>query len=258
MWGNRWGKVTGLRIEGKDKVELFQQSLLQKLSPKDFGLRRVDLKLDSERAVQGPVDFSQLFMGFGFFVMLAGFSLSAMLFGFSLEQRNRQVGLFRSLGYTQKRIRLICWMEAGFVCLVGTLMGVGWSWFFGQAILWMLNDIWGAAVAQMTLIYSPTWESVIGGVLGSFLMGVITLSFVSRRQLKKSPTELLQSGEFIRLSSQRRVKVIPFSINLWGEGLLWICALVLLGYSIYSDTFPGPSYFGIGALFLICWSLADG
>ena len=40
------------------------------------------------------------------------------------------------------------------------------------------------------------------GVLGSFLMGVITLSFVSRRQLKKSPTELLQSGEFISVISK--------------------------------------------------------
>jgi putative ABC transport system permease protein len=82
------------------------------------------------------------------------------------------------------------------------------------------------------------------------LMGVITLYFVSRRQLKKSPTELLQSGEFIRLSPKRRSKMLPFSINLWVEGLLWICALVLFGYSICSDTFPGPSYFGIGALFL--------
>ena len=53
MWGNRWGKVTGLRIEGKDEVESFQQSLLQKLSPKDFGLRRVDLKLDSEKSRSG-------------------------------------------------------------------------------------------------------------------------------------------------------------------------------------------------------------
>ena len=44
--------------------------------------------------------------------------------------------------------------------------------------------------------------------------------------------------------------MIPFSINIWGEALLWICALVLLGYSIYSGTFPGPSYFGIGALCL--------
>ena len=250
MWGNRWGKVTGLRIKGEERVESFRQSLLQKLGPKDFGLRRVDLKLDSEKAVQGPVDFSQLFMGFGFFVVLAGFSLSAMLFGFSLEQRNRQVGLLRSLGYTQKRIRLICWMEAGFVCLCGTLMGVGWSWFFGQGILWMLNDIWGAAVAQVTILYSPSWESVIGGVLGSLMMGMLTLTFVSRRQLKQAPVELLQSGEFVRSPSQQRSKIIPFSINLWVEGLLWICALGLLSYSIYSDKPPGTSYFGIGAMCL--------
>jgi putative ABC transport system permease protein len=250
MWGNRWGKVTGLRIKGEERVESLRKSLLHKLSPKDFGLRRIDLKLDSEKAVQGPVDFSQLFMGFGFFVILAGVSLSAMLFGFSLEQRNRQVGLLRSLGFTQRRIRLICWVEAGFVCLGGTLLGVGWSWFFGQAILWMLNDIWGAAVAQMTLMYSPSLESLVGGLLGSFLMGVITLTFVSRKQLKRAPAQLLQSGEFFRFPSQRRAKTIPFSINLWSEGFLWICTFVLLGYSIYSDTFPGPSYFGIGALCL--------
>ena len=63
-------------------------------------------------------------------------------------------------------------------------MGVGWSLVFWSGNPMDAQRYLGAAVAQMTLIYSPTWESVLGGVLGSFLMGVITLSFVSRRQQK--------------------------------------------------------------------------
>ena len=174
------------------------------------------------------------------------FSLSAMLFGFSLEQRNRQVGLFRSLGYTQKELD----------SSVGWKLGLSvWLEPFGCGmvlVFWSSNPmdaqrcLGGSGCPNDPDIF-PDLESVIGGVLGSFLMGVITLSFVSRRQLKKSPTELLQSGEFIRLSPKRRTKMIPFSINLWGEGLLWICALVLWLLNL-SGTFPGPSYFGIGAL----------
>ena len=40
---------------------------------------RLDLMKDAEAAISGPVDFSQLFLSFGLFVVLAGLSLSALL-----------------------------------------------------------------------------------------------------------------------------------------------------------------------------------
>ena len=61
--------------------------LVKKISPSVFGLKFVDLRKHASDAVSGPVDFSQLFLAFGFFVVLAGLSLGTLIFGFSLEQR---------------------------------------------------------------------------------------------------------------------------------------------------------------------------
>ena len=43
------------------------------LDPRTFGLKLIDFKKAID-AVSGPVDFSQLFLSFGFFVLLAGLS----------------------------------------------------------------------------------------------------------------------------------------------------------------------------------------
>ena len=53
-------------------------------------------------------------------------------------------------------------------------MGVGWSCFLVKQSFGC-STISGAAVAQMTLLYSPTWESVIGE-FGILLVGVMTLT----------------------------------------------------------------------------------
>ena len=100
MWGNRWGNLTGLRgICEKNATEL-EKKLVKKISPSVFGLKLVDLRKHASDAVSGPVDFSQLFLAFGFFVVLAGLSLGTLIFGFSLEQRSKEVGTLIALGYS--------------------------------------------------------------------------------------------------------------------------------------------------------------
>ena len=98
MWGNRWGNHTGLRVNGNEEAEDMKRKLTLVLSPFSSGLRLIGLKDKSSLATSGTVDFSQLFMAFGLFVILAGLSFSALLFSFSLEQRNEQVGLFTHWG----------------------------------------------------------------------------------------------------------------------------------------------------------------
>ena len=72
IWGNRWGNVTGLGINGQEKSKELGKQLRKLLGPQTFGLRLIDLEKTAIDAVSGPVDFSQLFLSFGFFVLLAG------------------------------------------------------------------------------------------------------------------------------------------------------------------------------------------
>ncbi|MEK9773091.1 MAG: ABC transporter permease [Opitutae bacterium] len=251
MWENRWGKLTGLRIDGKKNAEYLNQQLQNELSPSNFGIQRLDLKKDAEQAISGPVDFSQLFLSFGFFVVLSGLSLGAMLFGFSLEQRNRQAGMLLSLGYTPRRVNLIISMEAMVVCLLGTLMGLGWAWFFGHAVLWMLNGAWGGAVSKLDIFYLPSMDSIIIGTSSSFVIGLISLFWVVRKQLQSRPVALIQGGEFLDGPNLPRKK----KCWKWGwigmEVFAWTTLVGTVLYAWFFGLPPGPSFFVCGAMVLL-------
>jgi len=246
MWGNRWGNHTGLRLQGEESAHRLGRELVAGLTPSDSGVRLIELKKNAERASSGPVDFSQLFLSFGFFVILAGVSLSAMLFGFSMDQRNRQVGMFLALGYSRLRIRVMIWQEAAIVCLLGTVLGIGWSWFLGKGILSMLGGAWGGAVSHLSILYAPTAQSVILGGVSSFCIGLASLAWAGRKQLKHTPNALLSGAEWVETSDTER----PLH---WAQKIEWSGWLIALGLllSFWSlELPPGPIFFATGSMIL--------
>ena len=248
MWSNRWGGYTGLRVKGKERMETFKNNLEKELRPASSGIRVIDLKRSAMVAQSGPIDFSHLFLAFGAFVMVAGFSLSGMIFGFSLEQRNQQVGIFRAMGYPLSRVRYIFYLEALVVSLFGTLMGIGWAYFFGHGILWMLGGAWSGAVSDFSITYQPTIQSVSIGVFGSFLMSFVSLWWVARKQRSLSLNALLSRVEYLNQSSpklsvqNRKSKFLEF--GCWGLGFLTVGITWLYALPV------GPSFFGAGAFML--------
>ena len=69
-----------------------------------------------------------------------------------MEQRNQQVGLLLALGWGRSLIKFITYAEVAVVSLLGSLIGVGFAWFFGQGVLWMLGEPWGGAVAGLIFL----------------------------------------------------------------------------------------------------------
>lgn len=246
MWGNRWGNHTGLRLQGEESAHRLGRELAAGLTPSDSGVRLIDLKKNAERATTGPVDFSQLFLSFGFFVILAGASLSAMLFGFSMDQRNRQAGMFLALGYSRLRIRVMIWQEAAIVCLLGTVLGIGWSWFLGKGILSMLGGAWGGAVSHLSILYAPSSQSVILGGGASFCIGLASLAWTSRKQLKHTPNALLSGAQWVEISDMEKPLRRAHKIEWAG----WLIALGLLLSFWFLDLPPGPIFFATGSMIL--------
>ena len=67
MWGNRWGSLTGVRIDKENfSKEDIKKTLRKNLQSEDAGLVLRNLRTDAQKAVESPVDFGQLFMGFSF------------------------------------------------------------------------------------------------------------------------------------------------------------------------------------------------
>ena len=97
-----------MRVDKKEFSEseiAFQ--LRQNLNADDAGLILHGLRSDAKESVESPVDFGQLFMGFSFFVVAAVLAITGMLFTFSMEQRSRQIGLLRALGWKSRKIKFV-------------------------------------------------------------------------------------------------------------------------------------------------------
>ena len=250
MWNNRWGSLTGIRLDREGtSEEALKVDLQGLLSSEEAGLIFTALRQDAEAGVESPVDFGQLFLAFSFFVIVAALALTGMLFSFSMQQRNRQAGLLLALGFSTRKVRWLFLGEGACVSLVGVSLGLAGAWVYGKTIIALLAGEWSGAVTGAQFEYSPSPNSLIYGGLGALAMSLLAMAWASRKQLKREPTELLNKGEQaeeISFCPDRRKwmdSIIP--------GVLVLIAAVSLAWTIdFSGAGASMGFFGVGALLL--------
>ena len=76
------------------------------------------------REARGATDFGQLFLAFSIFLIVSAALLVGLLFRLGVEQRAREVGLLRAVGYTTSRIRRLFAAEGLVVTAVGSVVGI--------------------------------------------------------------------------------------------------------------------------------------
>ena len=54
--------------------------------------------------------------------------------GFNLSERTQEIGILKSIGFTQKQIFLTCTLEAGLLGLIGSVVGV----IVGPICIWII------------------------------------------------------------------------------------------------------------------------
>ncbi len=250
MWNNRWGSLTGMRLQREgNSTETLQANLQSLLSAEEAGLIFSPLREDAKAGVESPVDFGQLFLAFSFFVILAALALTGMLFSFSMQQRNRQAGLLLALGFSARKVRLLFLGEGLCVSLAGVSLGLLGAWVYGKTILGLLSGEWSGAVTGAQFEYSPSANSLAFGGFGALIMSLLAMAWASRKQLKREPTELLSKGEQAGdegFSAGKRKwldSIIPATVAVVGAGCL-----------AWAIDFSGPGasmgFFGVGALLL--------
>ncbi|MEC8244687.1 MAG: ABC transporter permease [Verrucomicrobiota bacterium] len=250
MWGNRWGSLTGLRI-GKNKYSNDELAvrLRKNLKAEDAGLVFRGLRSDAKQSVESPVDFGQLFMGFSFFVITAVLAITGMLFTFSLEQRSKQIGLLRALGWKIRKIKMVFWGEGLAVAIIGSLIGVLMASFYGKAILNLLSGEWSGAVSGASFSYHATPLSIFIGGAASATVCLISMVWSARKILVREPRELLQSGhEGIQNETHGQLS------KKWHKwvGALFIVGAIILAWMVgLSSHQASMSFFGAGGMLLI-------
>jgi hypothetical protein len=273
LWGTRFGNATSIRVPPRPG---FAEDLRRRLDPRQLGMTVADARQSGRAASQGSTDFGEYFAYFSFFVLASALILAGLLFRLSIEQRMREIGMLRALGWPPRRLAGLFLGEGALVALAGSLLGAVAALAYCALVLWGLRTWWqdAAGTTELHLFAGPL--SLIEGALGGFVMALGAMWWSLRGVGRLSPRALLagtvraeSSGVRIRsgppqaeglphfgLAAPPRFSTVPH--NTWAVILLAI-ALLLLAAGAMRRIDPAAAFFGGAALLLIAalvWTAA--
>ena len=177
-------------------------------------------------------------------LVVSALLLTVLFFKLGLEQRLRQVGLFKALGISEPLIRRIFAVEGLVLAVAGSLLGLAGAAAYGWLMMWGLRTRWISAVGttRLTLHVEPgtLLLGAAAGVTAAFLCILLTL-----RRLGKAPPRLLLAGEKEPLATGSGRRSLLAALVLGAAGLIFLLAAILgwIGQT--------AGFFGSGALLLV-------
>jgi len=248
LWKNAFGTFTSIALKSEatsaDATSTFTGKEAQSgsLDPfvTDFRLNPV-LKEGLTAAGSG-VDFSQLFLGLGMFLIASGLLLTVLLFKLSLKRREDQIRLFTALGFSKKRINRIVLWEIAAIALPGALMGVLLSIGYSKLVFLGLERLWFDIVRTDVLLLHLNALHLLMGALAGFLLGMGTV-YLSVRTVLRRP----RSTE-----AQRIVTVKKDQFFRKGRVIVAFVAVGWLAYLVVAGKFTDTlGWFLAGMLLLV-------
>ncbi len=257
LWGSRFGSLTSVRVAPKAGQTLeqtaseMQQAVLKSLTPAQTHLQFQPVKYTGVQAAAGSNDFSELFLGFSFFLILSATFLIGLLFRLGIERRATTIGLLAAVGFTPRRLRWL-FLEEGLVLVaiggvLGTVVAVG----FAKLMVYGLTHWWSQAVGTTSLaVFIVPTTLAIGFVVSAIVTALAVLWGL--RQLKAlSPRELLSGATEPPISAAKQRGRSRRSLAI-GTGLLMFAGLLLIGVltgRLQGEAFEGFSW-GVVLFFL--------
>lgn len=248
FWGNRFGALTSLRIEGDaDQVSVRLKNLL---TVADLGITLVEPQRLAQAAVDGSMNFGSLFVSMSFFLIATALALGALMFLLNLESRAPQIGLLRSLGFTGDRVRWWFLVESCLPVILGTLIGAAMAVVTHGYLLSKLETDWTGAVAGMRFVRELGGQTLLNGVGMTISLTLIFVWFVSRRLSKATPHRLLVGAplrkETPRVMQKRRPK-----LGFWMGVLCLFVAALSVSVSAKLDRQVQPMGFFLAATLML-------
>ncbi|MHC5079853.1 MAG: FtsX-like permease family protein, partial [Planctomycetota bacterium] len=244
MWGNRFGRLTAVRYpHEKTDVPALEAELLKGLTPASLGFGFIPVREKGLEAGKGAVDFGQLFLGLGFFIILAALILTGLLFVFNVEQREEETGVLLALGFPPGRVRTFFLAEGAVIAIFGAAAGTALGVLYTGGILLALGSLWIDVVGTTALRLHVEIPTLVMGAGVGVLFTLAAVWLANRRQASR-PVHSLQRGEGDPSKG-------GFLLPLAGAGTCLVGAVILLAL-----VDPGRgreaagAFFGAGTLML--------
>ena len=239
LWGTRFGKLTSIRISPPSPA--YADALRAAIDPAQMGLSVIPVKARGLAASQGATDFGEYFVYFSFFLMVSALLLTGLFFKLGIEQRMREIGVLRALGFSISKIRTVFLLEGAALAAAGSLIGLAGALAYGEIIVLGLRTWWMGAVGTRLISLHPSIAPLATGALAGIVTGLGTIAWTLRKLAPVTPRGLL-AGEQKPRSAKR-----PLVIGIVAA----ILACILLAAALLRALDQTAGFFGAGALLLI-------
>jgi putative ABC transport system permease protein len=251
LWGSRFGNLTSVRVAprpGQDLSQaaaLFEAEFMESLTPAQTHMQFQPVKALGVGAAVGSNDFSELFLGFSFFLILAAALLVGLIFRLGIERRGTTIGLLSAVGFTPRRIRRLYLLEGLLLVVIGGLLGIAAGVGYAELMVFGLTHWWNQAVGTTFLYVYVVPLSLVTGFVSSVVVAMLAVAWGLRQMRLLSPRELLSGATERQLPVGGQRRRARRSLLL-GSVLVVVAALtivpVLRGSFGQSEAFEGMSW----------------
>lgn len=251
LWGTEFGSLTSIRFPDMPEAEL-ERMVLAALNPKAAGLVFRPIRHEQMAGASGNTDFGQLFVGFSFFLVVSSALLVLLVLHLSVEQRARQVGVLKALGFTAGGVRSLFLTEGLALVVLGAAIGALLSAGFARLMIEGLKTIWNTAVGTSRLVlFVDWWTLLLGGLVGA-AVGALSVHRGLARLGRLEVADSLARGRRVAES-----RVAGWRGYAGVCVVLFVCALVVAAIALLSDALSTTAaFFAAGAALLVSLLLA--
>lgn len=263
LWPSRFGHLTSLRILPAGEAPLdatlaaYRRTLRAALDPLQSGLTLYPARAEGLKASRGATNFGEYFLYFSFFLVVSAFLLAALFFKLGVEQRLRELGILRAIGFPATKIRTLFLLEGLGLATLGSLLGLAGAFLYGKLMMLGLRTWWVEAVGTTALQLHVTPSSLVMGGAGGIVAALLCVVWTLRRLSFASPRSLL-AGTALTDATWRSAKtrsrnaVAPrFSYALLAAIVSGLAALLVLLAATLGWVGQVAGFFGGGTLLLV-------
>lgn len=156
--------------------------------------------------------------------VLAGVFCINNSFDISITQRVRFYGMISSVGSTKRQRRMLVWMEAFVIAVIGIPMGILIGMGLSALLVTGTNLVLKAIIKSVTfsMVFRPAWWAILIAALQAVFMIVLSAMEAAFRAARITPIEAIRSNDSIQ--GKRRLRRTPKLLKKLfgvGGGIAW-------------------------------------
>jgi putative ABC transport system permease protein len=250
LWKNQFGTLTAIRFQESRVAESrVAELLLNSITPPDIGLQVMDVRGEGNRAAGNAVDFTELFLGMSFFIIVAGVLLTVLIYTLHFNRRSSETALLSSLGFEKKMIVRLRLLESSLVILSGSIAGALLGILYNYALLAGLNSVWNDMVRTDVLTIHVRMDTLLMGIVSSMVIALVPLYVVTVKKLGHPLAQQLKGNTIQRLHLSGHNN----KARVWGFAML-IISLVLVVVSLSIGAYNNATLYLSSAAFVLTGS----